>query len=231
MIGRMDEPLPDPNLDGEERTAFRGVLDGEEVGEGTLVLREDGARSLVQEIEGEAFGRLSGTVSVFFRRRAEQLIAESQEVQLLHKGKPAFTETAQFRDVQVPQIGGDVSAYPRTMVPAAGLAVALRTLPWADKARFRPPVWLSAIVHWPLDLRVEKREKVTTPAGSFEAWKIRIRPSLVDVAQSFDELSATLIPPVTAHVDIKTARLVRVDFPTGPGKQDPTGFIEAVELT
>ncbi|MBJ7473132.1 MAG: hypothetical protein JHD16_17635, partial [Solirubrobacteraceae bacterium] len=226
----MEEPLADPNLEAEERTTFRGFVDGEEVGGGTLVLRPDGARALVQEISGEAFGRLSGSVTVNFRRRSDQLLAESQTIDLHHKDKPAFHEQAQFRDVQVPQLGGDVAAYPRTMVPAAGLAVALRTLPWADKARFAPPVWLTAIVHWPLDLRVEKKEKVKTPVGQFEAWRIRIRPSLVDVAQSFDELSANLIPPVTAHIDVKTARLLRVDFPTGPGRQDPFGYIEAVDL-
>ena len=230
MIPRVEEPLIDPNLEAEERSTFRGFVDGEEVGEGTLVLRPDGARALIQEITGEAFGRLSGSVEVTFRRRSEQLLAESQVIELLHKGKPAFNETAQFRDVQVPQLGGEVAAYPRTMVPAAGLAVALRTLPWTDKARFQPPVWLTAIVHWPLDLRVEKKEKVKTPAGSFEAYKVRIRPSLVDVAQSLDELSANLIPPVTAHIDTKTSRLLRVDFPTGPGRQDPFGYIEATEL-
>jgi hypothetical protein len=74
------------------------------------VLRPDGARSLIQEIQGEAFGRLSGSVEVAFRRRSEQLLAESRVIELLHKGKPAFNETARFRDVQVPQLGGDVAA-------------------------------------------------------------------------------------------------------------------------
>ena len=227
----VDSPLIDPNLDTEERTEFRGFIDGEEVGGGSLVLRSHDGRTFVQEIVGEAFGRLSGTATVNFRRRGEELHAESQKLLLEHKGKHAFTEEASFRDVQVPQLGGDVGAYPRTMVPAAGLAVALRTLPWADKAKFAPPVYLTAIVHWPLDMRVEKKEKVSTPAGKFEAWKLRIRPSLVDIAASLDELSANLIPPVTAHVDTKTNRLLRVDFPTGPGRQDPFGYIEATELS
>ncbi len=226
----MDTPLADPNLDAEERTEFRGFIDDEEVGTGTLVLRADDARTFTQEITGEAFGRLSGTATVNFRRRGGELHADTQDLLLNHKGKPAFTEHGSFRDVQVPQLGGDVGAYPRTMVPAAGLAVALRALPWAAKARFAPPVWLTAIVHWPLDMRVETKEKLTTPAGKFEAWKVRIRPSLVDIAASLDELSANLIPPVTAHIDVKTNRLLRVDFPTGPGRNDPRGYIEATEL-
>ncbi|MDO9357053.1 MAG: hypothetical protein Q7T55_25370, partial [Solirubrobacteraceae bacterium] len=155
---------------------------------------------------------------------------ETQAILLNHKGKQAFKEDASFRDVQVPQLGGDVGAYPRTMVPAAGLAVALRCLPWADKARFAPPVWLTAIVHWPLDIRVEKKEKLSTPAGKFDAWKLRIRPSLVEIASSLDELSANLVPPVTAHVDVKSGRLLRVDFPTGVNRNDPRGYIEATEL-
>jgi hypothetical protein len=228
----MDTPLPDPNLETEERTVFRGFIDGEEVGTGSLTLKNDGAKSLIQEIEGAAFGRLAGAATVVFRRRGEELHAESQSVLLTHKGKDTFKEEASFRDVQVPQLGGDVGAYPRTMVPAAGLAVAFRALNWDAKSKFAPPVWLTAIVHWPLDLRVEKKESITVPAGKFEAFKIRVRPSLVDVAQSLDELSANLIPPVYVYVAVKPAgRVLKVDFPTGPGRNDPRGYIEATELS
>ncbi len=59
---------------------------------------------------------------------------------------------------------------------------------------------------------------------------MRIRPSLVDVAQSLDELSATVIPPVTAHVDRASGRLLRVDFPTGPAKADPRGALVATVI-
>jgi hypothetical protein len=226
----MDEPLTDPELESEERTAFRGVVDGEQVGEGELVLLSDDSRTFTQVARGSAYGRLDGEVTASFRRRGGALLAESQSIVLRHKGKVVFTEEATFRDVQVPQLGGEVAAYPRTMVPAGGLAVALRLLPWAPKARFAPPVWLTAIVHWPLDMRVEAKEQVTVPAGRFDAYRLRIRPSLVDVAQSLDELSANVIPPVTAHVAVDTGRLLRVDFPTGPGKADPRGFIEATSL-
>ncbi|MEH3054079.1 MAG: hypothetical protein PGN13_08765 [Patulibacter minatonensis] len=227
----MEEPLVDPELETEERTAFRGVVDGEAVGDGELILRSEDARTFVQIARGQAYGRLEGEVTARFRRRGGQLLAESQTIELRHKGKAVFTEDATFRDVQVPQLGGELAAYPRTMVPAGGIAVALRLLPWAPKARFAPPIWLTAIAHWPLDVRVEAKEKATVPAGTFEAYRLRLRPSLVDVAQSFDELSANLIPPVTAHVAVDSGRLLRVDFPTGPGKADPRGFIEATELS
>ncbi|MBO9532512.1 MAG: hypothetical protein J7513_06020 [Solirubrobacteraceae bacterium] len=226
----MDEPLVDPELEADERTAFRGVVDGEEVGEGELILSSEDARTFTQVARGAAYGRLEGEVTARFRRRGGALLAESQSIELRHKGKVVFTEEKSFRDVQVPQLGGEVAAYPRTMVPAGGLAVALRLLPWAPKVKFATPVWLTAIVHWPLDLRTEAKEKISTPAGSFEAYRVRIRPSLVDVAQSLDELSANVIPPVTAHVAVDSGRLLRVDFPTGAGKSDPKGYIEATEL-
>lgn len=226
----METPLTDPQLPQPETTRFRGFVDGEDVGEGTLAFRSEG-RNFVQEIAGEAFGRLTGSVSSVFRVRGEELIAESQEIELLHKGRPVFTERKQFRDVQVPQLGGMVGAYPRTMVPGPALALALRVLPWKPKAQFSPPVWLTAIAHWPLDMRVEKKEKIKVEAGSFECWRIRMRPSLVDVAQSLDELSANVIPPVCAYVDIDTNRLIKVDFPTGPGRQDPRGSVDAIELS
>lgn len=229
MMRRMESPLTDLQLDGPETTRFRGVVDGEDVGEGTLTFRPEG-RGLVQEIAGAAYGRLEGTTSTQFRIRGEELIAESQEIELLHKGKVVFTESKSFRDVQVPQLGGLVGSYPRTMVPGPAVALALRALPWAEKAKFSPPVWLTAIVHWPLDMRVEKKEKITVDAGSFQAWRIRLRPSLVDVAQALDELSANVVPPVYAYVDTDSSRLIKLDFPTGPGRNDPRGHIEAVDL-
>ncbi|WP_026910857.1 hypothetical protein [Patulibacter minatonensis] len=226
----MEDALPDPELEGPETTTFRGLVDGEEVGTGTLTLRPDGDRELVQEIRGEAFGRLAGTVETRFRRRSGALLAQSQSIELTDKDREVFAESAAFRDVQVPQMGGDISAYPREMVPAPALALAFRVLPLAEKARFVPPVWLTAVVYWPLDVRVEKREKVAVPAGKVDAWRIRVRPSLVAVAQALDELSATVVPPVIAHVAVDGQRLVRLAFPTGPSRTDPPGLIEAVDL-
>lgn len=227
----MEHALPDPELEGPETTVFRATVDGEEVGSGTLTLRPDGAREFVQEIEGEAFGRLAGTVQTRFRRRGGELLAASQASELRDREREVFRDAAAFRDVQVPQFGGEVMAYPREMVPAPALALALRVLPLADKARFLPRAWLTAIVHWPLDVRVEKRERVTVPAGSFESWRIRLRPSLLDVAQALDELSANVVPPVVAHVTVEGQRLVRLAFPTGPGRADPPGLLEATELS
>lgn len=226
----MDDALPDPELEGPETTTYRGLVDGEEVGTGTLTLRPEGDRELIQEIVGEAFGRLSGNVETRFRRRSGVLLAQSQATEVRDKDRDVFHESAAFRDVQVPQMGGDIAAYPREMVPAPALALALRTLPLAEKARFVPPVWLTAVVHWPIDVRVEKREKVTVPAGKIDAWKVRLRPSLVDVAQALDELSATVVPPVIAHVSVDGQRLVRLAFPTGPARTDPPGLLEATDL-
>lgn len=230
MIRRMEEPLADPELDSEERTAFRGVVDGAEVGDGELILRSVDDRTFEQVARGQAYGRLEGEVVARFRRRGGVLLAESQTIEMKHKGKVVFSEDATFRDVQVPQLGGEIGAYPRTVVPAGGLAVALRLLPWAPKARFAPPVWLTAIAHWPLDARVEAKESAKVPAGTFDAYRVRLRPSLVDVAQSLDELSANVVPPITALIAIDSGRLLRVDFPTGPGKNDPRGFIEATSV-
>jgi hypothetical protein len=227
----MEHALPDPELDAPETTVFRATVDGEEVGGGTLTLRPDGERELVQLIEGEAFGgRLAGSVETRFRRRGGELLAASQASELRDRDREVFRDTAAFRDVQVPQMGGEVTPYPREMVPAPALALAFRTLPLAEKARFVPRAWLTAIVHWPLDVRVEKREKVKVPAGSFDSWRIRLRPSLVEVAQALDELSANVVPPVIAHVAVDGQRLLRVAFPTGPGRADPPGLIEATEL-
>lgn len=230
MMPAMDHALPDPALDAPETTTFRGLIDGDQIGSGTLILRPEGDRELIQAIEFEGFGRLSGSVETRFRRRNDELLAASQAIEIRDRDRDVVHESAAFRDVQVPQMGGELAPYPREMVPAPALALALRVLPLKDKARFLPRAWLTAVVHWPIDVRVEKREKVEVPAGTFDAWRIRLRPSLVDVAQSLDELSASLVPPVTAHVAVDGQRLLRLAFPTGPSRNDPPGLIEATDL-
>jgi hypothetical protein len=224
------EALPDPELEAEETTTFRATVGGEEVGGGTLTLRPEGARELLQLIEGEAFGRLSGRAVVRFRRRGGELLAASQEVELRDRERELYRASATFRDVRAPQLGGELAPYPRELVPAPALALALRTLPLAEKARFMPAVWLAAIVHWPLDLRVEKRERVAVPAGRFDSWRVRLRPSLLDVAQPLDELSANVVPPLVAHVAVDGQRLLRLAFPTGFARDDPPGLLEATEI-
>ncbi len=227
----MDDALPDPQLAAPETTVFRALIDGEEIGGGTLTHRDDGDRDFVQEITGTAFGRLTGNVHTRFRRRGGALLAAEHTVEILDREREVTRDAAFFRDVHVPQLGGEAAPYPRTLVPAPALALALRTLPLREKAKFVPQVWLTAIVHWPVDIRVEKREKVTVPAGTFDAWRVRLRPSLVEVAQALDELSASVVPPVIAHVAIDPiGRLLRLSFPTGPGRTDPPGLLEATEI-
>ncbi len=228
---RRVEALPDPELEAAETTVFRASVDGEEVGGGTLTLRCDGERELVQEISGEAFGRVRGVAETRFRRRSGELLAAAQTIDLERPRAARSTEAeATFRDVQSPQLGGELTPYPREMVPAPALALALRVLPLAEKARFVPRVWLAAVVHWPLDLRVEKRERAKVPAGTFDCWRLRMRPSLLDVAQPLDELSANVVLPLVAHVTVDGQRLVRLAFPCGPARSDPPGLLEATEL-
>jgi len=224
------EALPDPELEAEETTTFRATVGGEEVGAGTLTLRLEGERELLALIEGEAYGRLSGRVAVRFRRRGGELLAASQEVELRDRERDLYRASATFRDVQAPQFGGELAPYPRELLPAPALPLALRTLPLAEKARFMPTVWLAAVVHWPLDVRVEKRERVELPAGRLDCWRVRLRPSLLDVAQALDELSANVVPPLVAHVTVDGQRLARLAFPTGFGRGDPPGLLEATAL-
>ncbi len=224
------DALPDPELEAAETTVFRATVDGEPVGGGTLTLRLDGERELVQEIAGEAYGRLAGTVETRFRRRGGELLAAAQTIDLRDRERSLYRADATFRDVQAPQMGGELAPYPRELLPAPAVALALRTLPLKEKARFVPRVWLAAVVHWPLDVRVEKRERVELPVGKLDCWRIRLRPSLLEVAQALDELSSNVVPPLVAHVAVDGQRLVRLAFPTGPGRSDPPGLLEATEL-
>ncbi len=111
----------------------------------------------------EAYGRLDGEVIATFRRRGGSLLAEQQQITLRHKGKVVYHGGDHLPRCAGAADGRRGGPYPRTMVPAGGIATALRLLPWEPKARFAIPVWLTAIVHWPLDMRVEARIRSLCP--------------------------------------------------------------------
>ena len=93
------------------------------------------------------------------------------------------------------------------------------------------PIWLANTVFWEISLHVEKHETVTVPAGTFDAWRVRARPSFEQIGTALDRLVGALLPPFVLHFEAQpTHRFLRFEFPTGPFRWNPRGVIEATEL-
>jgi hypothetical protein len=109
--------------------------------------------------------------------------------------------------------------------------VALRGIEFAKGERRSFAVWLANTLYWQVDLHVEKRERAGVPAGDFDAWRVRVRPSFREVAGALDRVVAAFLPPFVVHFEAAAPhRFLRFSFPTGPFPWNPRGRIEAVRF-
>jgi hypothetical protein len=69
------------------------------------------------------------------------------------------------------------------------------------------------------------------PAGRFDSWRVRARPSFEQISGALDRVAAMVIPPFLLHFQAEAShRFLRFEFPTGPFPWNPRGVIEATEL-
>jgi hypothetical protein len=140
-------------------------------------------------------------------------------------------EEGWFRDVSALGWGGEIERYPSDTAPLLGCALMLRGLEFERGSRRSFTLWLANTAYWEIDVRVEKRERVSVPAGSFDAWRVRVRPSFDAVSGALDRVVALLLPPFVLHFAAEPShRFLRFEFPTGPFPWNPRAVIEALEL-
>jgi hypothetical protein len=230
----MEGPFKDPGISDRERTAYRGLIGGEEAGTGEVVISHDSdaGRDLYRQSVRATIGVAELRSETTFRRRSEQIHAEDHRMEAHDGGsEPVATEASRFRNVKVLSFGGEVESYPRDLVPLLGAAVALRGLEFESGAKRSFTAWIANSIVWQVDAKVEKREDVDVPAGKQSAWRVRLRPSFEQVDKALDSLMDMLMPPLVAHFAADPPhRLLRFAFPTGPFKWNPPGVIEATEL-
>ena len=231
----MEGPFNDPEIPDGERTAYRGLVGGEEAGSGEVVIAHvsDGGKDLYrQSVTATVQGQVSLRGEATFRRRSGQIHAETFTLESADGGsEPIGTESSRFRNAKIVGFGGEIESYPRDLVPLLGAAVALRGLDFEQGAKRSFTAWVANVITWQVDTRVEKRERMDLPVGSQEAWRVRIRPSFEQVDKALDSLMDMLMPPLVAHfADESPHRLLRFEFPTGPFKWNPPGLIEATQL-
>jgi Protein of unknown function (DUF3108) len=231
----MEGPFNDPEIPNGERTAYRGLVGGEEAGGGEVVVErasDDGRDLYRQSVSARVAGRAELRSETTFRRRSGTMHAEAHETRTLDgDGPPVAVEQARFRDVKVLHWGAELEPYPRDVTPLLGCAVALRGLEFEKGARRSFSVWVVSSIYWGVETKVEKREEIELPAGSLDAWRVRVRPSFEQVDKALDSVMDAVMPPVVAHFEADPPhRLLRLEFPTGPFKWNPPGLIEATEL-
>ena len=226
----MEGAFSDPGIPDGEETAYRGLVGGEEVGAGTnRISHTDGGyrQTLSMTVRGDA----SYDAAIEFRRGSGRLAAESYRLDTRYRGEPVAVEEGRFRGVKVLQWGGDLESYPRDVAPLLGCAVALRGLSFERGERRSFSLWLANTVWWEIDVRVEKVEDVSLPAGPARAWRVRVRPHFGQIAGRLDRLVRLLLPPFVLHFEEEPPhRFLRFSFPTGPFRWNPRGLIEATAL-
>jgi hypothetical protein len=232
----MEGPFNDPEIPDGERTAYRGLIRGEEAGTGELLVERvrNGSRDLYRQ---SLVARLGGggpeyRLEVTFRRRSGSIHAEEYRLETIDgDGTAVAAEEGRFRGVRAVQWGGELEPYPRDLAPLLGCAVALRGLEFERGAERTFSLWLANTLYWTVEAKVEKQEEVELPAGQVGAWRVRLRPSFEEVDRALDNLLDIVLPPIVLHFEAERPhRLLRFEFPTGPFKWNPPGLIEAVGL-
>ena len=226
----MESLFRDPEIADGETCAYRGSIRGVPTGEGTVRV-EARPDAYVQHLEMRLHDTLSYTLALRFARSRGLLHAEHYALRTMHDGDPVAVEEGWFRGVKALHWGGELISYPRDLSPLLGCAIALRGMEFARGEHRTFPLWLANTAFWEIDLRVEKREHVDLPAGRFEAWRVRARPSFEQIGVALDRLVGAFLPPFVLHFEAAPPhRFLRFEFPTGPFPWNPRGVIEATEL-
>jgi hypothetical protein len=226
----MDGAFGDPGITTLERAVYRGRIGDDVAGEGTLEI-EPVEGGLEQRIAMEVAAHARYAMRARFSLRNGSLLAEDYRLETFSGETRIACEEGAFRNVQTLQWGGELKAYPRSVTPLLACATALRGLDLTRGEKRQFAVWLANTAYWPVDLHVEKRERVTVPAGSFEAWRVRARPNFREVAGALDRVVAAFLPPFVLHFEADAPhRFLRFSFPTGPFPWNPRGRVEAVRF-
>lgn len=223
----MDGAFGDPGIPDGERTAYRGTVRGRETGSGVVTIRASD-EAYVQALSSQVEGAIRYEMETRFLRRPGSVIAESYRLRTLQGDRQIALEEGQFRDVSALHWGGELRPYPRSITPLLPCSLALRGLEFEPGAERTFAIWLANTVYWEVHLRVERRERLAVPAGSFEAWRVRARPSFHEIAGALDRLIAMLLPPFVLHFGAEPPhRFLRFEFPTGPFPWNPRATVEA----
>lgn len=227
----MSELFRDPGIPHGEQTHYAASAGGQQTSQDLLArVEHDGDEQYRHLVEVRQDG-FAVDIEQTFQRAGGMLRAESYQMTTQSDGKLVSREEGYFVDTRHLQFGGDVAPFPRDIVPLIGGMVALRGLDFRRGAKRTVHIWLAFSVFWPIELKVERLEQVTVPAGSMQAWRVKVRPSFKQISGLLDTVVGGLLPPFVLHFAAEAPhRMLRFEFPTGPMPWNPRGLIEATKL-
>ncbi|QIS09436.1 hypothetical protein [Nocardia arthritidis] len=166
------------------------------------------------------------TVTQTFDRTGGNLSAITYRAESRHRDVVVSREEGNFSGTSHLQFGGKVQPFPTPLTPLLGGMTTFRGLDFRKGAKATVNLWLGYSIHWPVEVRVEKRTTVEVPAGRFDAWQVRAKPSFAHISGLLDKVVHGLLPAFTLHFDAASPhRLLRFSFPTGPLPWDPKGLV------
>lgn len=226
----VDPPFDDPQIPDGERTAYRGTISGAQVGSGELRV-EASEHAYVARLETQILDGFNQTVEMKFSRARRMLRAESYRAESRDGERPVSVEEGWFRDVRGLHWGGELQPYPSNVTPLLGCALALRGIQFVKGERHHFALWLANSVWWEIAVHVQRRERIETPAGSFDAWRVSAHPQFEPIGAALNRVVQAVLPPFRLHFDADPPhRFLRFSFPTGPFPWNPRGLIEATDL-
>lgn len=135
-------------------------------------------------------------------------------------------EEAHFSDARHLAFGGKVLPFPSGMVPIVAAMTMFRGMDLTPR-RKRAGLWLGFSLHWPVDVRVERRTVRKVGPHHVEVIPLKVRPSFARINGVLDAVVAGLLPDIEILLEAApTHRLVSMSFPTGPFPWDVRGYLE-----
>ncbi|MFX0574350.1 hypothetical protein [Nocardia nepalensis] len=183
-------------------------------------LTVDMANDFTMKVE-QIFDRTGGTLST------RSYVAESKLGDtLVSREEGNFDGTAHL------QFGGKVEPFPSPLTSLLGGATTFRGLDFTKGAKATINLWLAYSIHWPVEVKVEKRTTIDVPAGKFDAWQVKAKPSFAHINGLLDKVIHGILPAFTLHFDAATPhRMLRFSFPTGPLPWDPKGLVQLAKAS
>jgi hypothetical protein len=223
----MSNTFLDPRIDDGEKSVYALRLDGTDDATEVTSLIEHQDDTYVSSITSSRGPEFSFSVEQSFQRNGATMSAHRYKAEARSDGEVVSREEGYFSNTKHIQFGGNVAEFPRNVMPVIGGLTLLRGLDFRKGAKQTVNVWLAFSICWPLEVKVEKQTRVDVPAGTFDVWQVRVRPSFNQISGLLDKVVAGFLPPFIAHFETAHAhRMVRFSFPSGPMPWNPRGVIE-----
>lgn len=232
MDNALKDAFKDPTITDGERSNY-AVTIGDDPTQNHIsaVVTHEGDAAYRSTIEASMPSDFRMSVVQVFDRANDTIAARSYVSESWHGDTLVTREEGNFTDTVHLQFGGKVQAFPGQMTPLLGGITVFRGLDFAKGARKTVDVWLGFSIYWPVEIKVEKRMTVDVPAGKFDAWQVRMRPSFSHINGLLDQVIGGILPPFTLHFDADGShKLLRFSFPTGPMPWNPKGLLQLLAV-